>query len=209
MIGLIYKNILVLRKTLLLELAILALILVMMPSDTWHLAIPFGIALMWFLSASMSLGYDEQCNFTRFAFSAPITRRDYVFSKYVPALGLALLSFCSSFMLCCFYANLPTDQSFLSATLFYTLLLVLASVLLPAIFKFGSQKGQIIMVATYLVLFSLLSSYEKIALSILNLIQAVLHMNLFAAGILFLGVSSLALIASAMLSVRIVNQKEY
>ena len=97
-----------------------------------------------------ALSYDERSNWDRYALTMPLTRRDIVLGKYLLAFISSVIGFLFAF---CFTlitnGNLP--QSAFLAAAFWLLSLFLFSVLMPVFFKFGVEKGRMIMLAVFFV----------------------------------------------------------
>lgn len=110
----------------------------------------FPIGLLGFVGALFSLSsisYDEFDNGNAFLFSLPITRKDYVLEKYIfgliSGIMFLLLGTVISLVVIGITKTGSFNEIFLTAgSLFPTILLIL-SIMLPLILKFGGEKGRI------------------------------------------------------------------
>lgn len=110
----------------------------------------FPIGFLGFVGALFSLSsisYDEFDNGNAFLFSLPITRKDYVLEKYIfgliSGIMFLLLGTVISLVVIGITKTGSFNEIFLTAgSLFPTILLIL-SIMLPFILKFGGEKGRI------------------------------------------------------------------
>ena len=110
----------------------------------------FPIGFLGFVGALFSLSsisYDEFDNGNAFLFSLPITRKDYVLEKYIfgliSGIMFLLLGTVISLVAIGITKTGSFNEIFLTAgSLFPTILLIL-SIMLPFILKFGGEKGRI------------------------------------------------------------------
>lgn len=102
--------------------------------------------------------YDEQSNFDSYALTLPLTRKDLVLSKYV-------LSFLSIFTIACIslvtcgllnllfadrFSNTNWQELIITVVVIAIAINLLLCVLLPMIFKFGSEKARILLMIVFL-----------------------------------------------------------
>ncbi len=93
-----------------------------------------------------ALSYDERANWDRYALTMPLTRRDIVLGKYLLACIASAIGFLFAFCFTLVTNGNLSRSAFLAAT-FWLLSLFLFSVLMPIFFKFGVEKGRMIMLA--------------------------------------------------------------
>lgn len=170
--------------------------------------IPFVFVFLPIILNATSFGTEEQVDFAKFVFTAPISRNTYVLSKYVFAFMLSLLALISSLLI--FYKDFQSlEIAFIVAVTAFALPVILSSIQIPLLIKYGAERGRIIMVIMYFFLFGISSligeKYEEIIKSIQ--MQSQSHPFL-AAGVLFLAAMFIFCI-SVSVCTSIVKNKEY
>lgn len=222
--GLILKDFFVLKKTMLLYLMIE---LVMLAAAIFNPSM-MTFAVLYFLILAMmlpitALAYDERAGWNKYALTMPLSRKNLVLGKYL--LGLILLGV--SILLNLLFVGgygMMTGFSTFGAKDFTMLLSVSAaagclflSVLMPIMFRLGTEKGRIAMVLMILLpvgtvlILSKTGALDSItpqggaAGQLINLIQN--NMALLIAAVLVF--ATLLLGISLMISFAIVRKKEY
>lgn len=110
-----------------------------------------------------SFAYDELAKWDRFAFSLPVPRSQAVLSKYLFSLILA-----AGFSVFALLAELAVKKGNLQADDWITIYvsfgvsLVLPSILIPLIYRFGLQKARVAMLILFLVPFGGVYLIQKI-----------------------------------------------
>lgn len=152
-----------------------------------------------------ALAYDERSNWDRYALSMPISRKDIIISKYLLGILCSFLGFLICFLFNIFSNSLSNETLALSL-LFFGIAILLISILLPILFKFGVEKGRLIMM---IVIFS--PTIILVALSKFNFpkpseetINTIINFAPFIAPILVL----LVLILSIFISLKIYKNKD-
>lgn len=207
--ALIYKDLLVVKKQVLLMLLILAAILSILAVQGQYLALPVGIMLISFMIPLMSFGYDEQCRFEKFAFAGPITRTEFVLSKYVPALVLALIGGVSTFATLVLSQKQTVDGAILFSVLATALPLIMISVLFPMVFKLGVERARFVVIVAYATIFAFISAAKTVLERSSGLFEKLKDFSLPLATLICTAVIILVCVASMIISDRIVKQKEY
>ena len=199
----------------------------------WILILAIGIAMALFgnspsaaigfptlilaLFSFSSISYDEFDNGNAFLFSLPVTRKGYVVEKYCFGLILGAGNWAAFSILIFLLEGIKKTTGYMEllmiSLLVLPLLFLMLSIMLPAILKFGSEKGRIVLIAVF-VLIGLLGAAVNNLAKILgaDLAGAVEHMTAAGLGIVIAGVflfSILILAASMGLSVAIVRKKEF
>lgn len=167
---------------------------------------------------SSTLSYDEFDNGYAFLFSLPVSRKSYVAEKYVLGLLLCGGGWLAGSVIAAlsgaFKSTAPAAaDSLLSALVLLPFPLLLLAVLLPLHFKYGGEKGKIMMVCVIGGLSALFFVGAKI------LEQLNLDLNAFLENLpdISIGTASAALIAAAAvilllssrISTAIVRKKEF
>lgn len=206
--ALLYKDFVASKST------YLGSILVALPLATYGLIrgvflfLPLLCLYLPIILNAASFGSEAQCNFFKFAFTTPLSRKRYVRSKYLHPLFFSFLAFILTFIYLAVKGEAMRLALLVSAVAL-VLPLLFASLQLPFIFKFGADKSQLIMLATFMVLF-VGTSYLGSNFEALYSVTAVLrHLNpyLLVAGLIVLMLSILGL--SLAVSQKIIAGKEY
>lgn len=113
----------------------------------------FAVGYLTFLSSFLvinSISYDEYENGFCFLFTLPIKGNTYVRSKYILAITLCLLSWMIGCLisLVCYMVKNQTDMiqgGITESSMILPLILIFMAVMIPILFKFGTEKGRIVM----------------------------------------------------------------
>ena len=171
------------------------------------LSVPIGFATFVFPLFTLStISYDEFDNGNAFLFSLPITRAGYVVEKYCFALILALSAWTISTLLVVIAGTVRGGLDVME-------LVLTAAAILPVQLKFGGEKGRIALIIGIGAIFLLGFLATKISgLLGVDLLAALNSLPDVSAGMLAgcaIGVTALILLGSALLSIRIVQHKEF
>ncbi|MGI5891524.1 MAG: ABC-2 transporter permease [Bacillota bacterium] len=143
--GLLIKDLLVLKNQARITLIIILFFGIMSASGSGSSAFGLMITLFFAILPITALAYDERAKWPKYALTMPLSRTDLVLSKYI----LGLIFCAAAFVLNIIFQSL-TDAEFTRASWMIALALlsigiVLLSVLLPIMFKFGVEKGRLLM----------------------------------------------------------------
>lgn len=211
MTGLILKDLLNLKK----YMKQLGIVLIVFIFIAINLKSPSYVIFMMILITSMmivtSMAYDESTKWDKYALTMPITKKDLVKSKYALLVILALSGGIISLILG-FVISKLTDVSnykeILLTSFGVTLAsLVLFSILLPIIFKMGTEKARIIMLIIFAIpsiLATVLSKFLKDFAIALPTEEQIMYLG-YASPFIVL----LIVFLSYSLSVSILNKKEF
>lgn len=160
MTGLILKDLLVMKKTLAYYVFLMAVYSFFAFTGTFTYSIIAGFAVMMGAMGPMSaFAYDEQARWDKFAGASPVGRKGMVTARYLFALILlgvggvaaALLS-----LLVTRFGKAQVDVWWepLAVTAAVCLVgLLLDGVILPVIYKFGSEKSRVISMIIFVISF--------------------------------------------------------
>ncbi len=209
MIALILKDIVTLKKTLLLTVTISIAIALYGIYENALFMVPLICAMIPLILNAIAFGYDTKSNFEQFVFSMPIKKSSYVLSKLFFAFAFGLIG-----SICIFVLLMIKNQMSLDNIAFMTLITLAASILisaiqLPFILKYGAEKGRLIMVITYFLIFGLstLLKTKSDFLAKLMKIFSMYSMPMICLGILV--VSILIIGVAVKSSIMIMEKKEY
>ena len=176
----------------------------------------FPIGFLGFVGALFSLSsisYDGNA----FLFSLPITRKDYVLEKYIfgliSGIMFLLLGTVISLVVIGITKTGSFNEIFLTAgSLFPTILLIL-SIMLPFILKFGGEKGRIAIIGVmgfiFVIGLLLIKTTEYLGIDLYVLINKLPKFEPLVYIILFLLLSVVILGISYLISLTILKKKEF
>lgn len=181
MTGLILKDFLVLKKTLRYYLFLMAVYAFFALTGTFTYSIISGFAVMLGAMGPMSaFAYDEQARWDRFAGASPVGRKGVVTARYLFALillgvGGVIAALVSLGVTWFGKAEVSVWWEPLVVSALVCLAgVLLDSMLLPVIFKFGSEKSRVISMIIFVICFggmallSYLDGYGSLDLSALD-----------------------------------------
>ena len=109
-----------------------------------------GVMIMFMLMVPMSaFAYDENCRWDRFGLTMPVTRFQMVLAKYLLTGLIGAAVFVMSAAVSVFMTGKPGESLGTSLALF-CVGTVMASIVMPLIFKFGVEKGRILTILAIL-----------------------------------------------------------
>lgn len=165
----------------------------------------FGtIMLMVFAMMPITaLSFDEKANWDKYGLTMPVSRTEMVLSKYILGIILSLFALILNFIAQILLGTEMNIENIVSILVIFGISIVFISLLLPIIFKFGVEKGRMLM-------FVVLMLPTMIILLFKDLIKAppsdeVIEKALYALPVLIIVI----LILSMLMSISIYNKKEF
>lgn len=164
--GLLFKDILILRRVLKSYFLVLCFYLLLTAAGAFDSTMISGfIALFIMMLPISSFAYDELARWDRFAAALPAGRRGVVDAKYLlvlflGGLSLALLAL-FSFILWMVRGGSLGDM-LLTGLCCVAAGLLMSSLLLPFLFRFGAEKGRLMVMAIGALLFLLVFGAAKL-----------------------------------------------
>lgn len=173
------------------------------------------LTLLFSMQSLSSFSYDEYAKWDSYALTLPISRKDLVLSKYIlfmtfPIIG-SVLSIILSMIIGLFKQTLIVEEIFASAMGFLFSMEILFLILLPLIFKFGIERGRIMITVVSFSIFGIgflvIKLIQALNLPFLSLEQIYALTPIIP----WIALVMVALIAylSYQVSLRIVEKKEY
>ncbi len=173
------------------------------------------LTLLFSMQSLSSFSYDEYAKWDSYALTLPISRKDLVLSKYIlfmtfPIIG-SVLSIILSMIIGLFKQTLMVEEIFASAMGFLFSMEILFLILLPLIFKFGIERGRIMITVVSFSIFGIgflvIKLIQALNLPFLSLEQIYALTPIIP----WIALVMVALIAylSYQVSLRIVEKKEY
>lgn len=206
--ALLYKDLVQAKATYLLLLLVAGAVGIYAVSQGHPLLIPALFVYLPVLANGISFGGEAQAGTGKFIFTTPISRSTYVWSKYMLTLVLALLAAIATVIILRGDGK-PRSFIILLASLAFFVPVFFSAIQIPFILKFGAEKGRILMVITYFLLFlasSFFSSHRQVLVQQLN--DWTTHQPyLLSGGLLLLAVVLLFL--SVGIGQQLMKQHEY
>ncbi len=209
MTALILKDIATLKKTLLLSITLCIALVVYGVYENEIFMIPLICTTIPLILTAIAFGYDTKSKFEQFAFSMPIKKSSFVLSKLFFAFVFGLFG-----SVCLFAQLVIKSEMSIDNIIFISLITLVASILisaiqLPFILKYGAEKGRLIMVLTYFIVFSLSSLLKAKSDLLTNVVEFFLNNSRV---IIFLGIVFVSIVIIGMaikISILIMEKKEY
>lgn len=208
MIALIYKDIITLRKSLVLALIMGVFLTIQSITKNDILSFSFISALFPMSLMIASLAYDSKAKFETFAFSTPLKRSSYIISKMFFSLGFGILGAIITLVF------LISNKALIEVLIIVPILSLLISLTIPTIFlmlavKFGVEKARIILAAIYFV-FVGLGMILKERVDILKSVVALFeNIPAYTIGLALIAFCTILIIILIKISIYIINNKEY
>ena len=159
MIGMVCKDILVLRKQMLYYLFFIAVYTVLVVAGVFPPSIlPAVMVIIGMLLPMSSFGFDDQAHWEKFAAATPAGRRDIVAGKYLFALLSVGVTALLVLALMAALAVLGLAECAAAETLFSMLVcialsLIFNAITLPVLLKFGAEKSRLISILLFVAIF--------------------------------------------------------
>ncbi|KJU93895.1 ABC-2 transporter permease [Streptococcus infantis] len=209
MTALILKDIATLKKTLLLSITLCIALVVYGVYENEIFMIPLICTTIPLILTAIAFGYDTKSKFEQFAFSMPIKKSSFVLSKLFFAFVFGLFG-----SVCLFLQLVIKSEMAIDNIIFISLITLVASILisaiqLPFILKYGAEKGRLIMVLTYFIVFSLSSLLKAKSDLLTNVVEFFLNNSRV---MIFLGIVFVSIVIIGMaikISILIMEKKEY
>lgn len=209
MTALILKDIATLKKTLLLSITLCIALVVYGVYENEIFMIPLICTMIPLILTAIAFGYDTKSKFEQFAFSMPIKKSSFVLSKLFFAFVFGLFG-----SVCLFVQLVIKSEMSIDNIIFISLITLVASVLisaiqLPFILKYGAEKGRLIMVLTYFIVFALSSLLKAKSDLLTNVVEFFLNNSRVT---IFLGIVFVSIVIIGMaikISILIMEKKEY
>ena len=215
--GLLIKDFKLLKGQKNFFMAIVAISLIMIITSP---GTSFPIGFLGFVGSLFSLSsisYDECDNGNAFLFSLPITRKDYVLEKYIFGLISGITSLLLGTVISLIAIGIAKTGSFneifiTAGSLFPTILLIL-SIMLPFILKFGGEKGRIAIIGVmgfiFVIGLLIIKATEFMGIDLYALLKKLPQFEPLVYIILFLLLSVVILGISYLISLTILKKKEF
>ena len=208
MIGLIYKDLMVMRKTLVLYMVIFFVYGYMgIAYDQGGLLIAMVLVMSSILPVS-SIAYDERCRWDRIANTTPLSRKEIVLAKYLFAIVLTVFSVAVCFVIYLFDSRMPIAEKLIMCYILIMMGMLYQAILMPVNIKFGAEKGRNIMMAIMFVPVLLVMAVSNTGLVDMSAVVRFLENNEHLIPYVFTAVVAVVYSVSVTLSVKIYENKD-
>lgn len=209
MTALILKDIATLKKTLLLTIAICIVLAVYGIYKNAIFMIPLICVMIPLILTAIAFGYDTKSKFEQFAFSMPIKKSSYVFSKLFFAFAFGLIGSVCLFILLVVQDKMSIDNIVLISLITLVASVLMSAIQLPFILKYGAEKGRLIMVITYFAIFALSTFLKEKSYLLTKMLEffGKYSMSMILIGIALIGFIIIGI--AIKLSIVIMTKKEY
>lgn len=203
--GLILKDILNFKnqqgKTFLLLIAIYFIIAMQMHNSSFFAGVWMIIGVSLPLA---SIAYDEKAKWDKYALTMPVTRKDIVAEKYLLSALCVVTGNTISLPITAMIDKRLDMESLLVYGVFIGIGLLFNAIILPFVFRFGSENARTITIIVIAIPFLVVYLFSKMKIDIIG----ILEQNEKTVGIIA-GVSAIVIyIVSYMISVFIMEHKE-
>jgi len=204
--GLILKDLLNLKSTFkMLGVMMLFFAVVFIPQGNSFI---FGIIILMFaMMVVTTISYDDLAKWDAYALTMPVTRKEMVLSKYLVMAILNTLGAVLS-LIVGVVGSVIMGQSFDLEILaiigaIYLIALIFGSVIIPLIYKFGTEKARLMLILCALLPTALMLLAEQFNVPLPTTGNPWIYL------ILLIGFSVAGVILSYLISLKIYSQKEF
>lgn len=163
----------------------------------------FVIILLGIMNPITSISFDEKSKWDKFSLTLPIKRSDLILSKYIFSYITLLLSVILYFVYLIAFGKNIDKEILYSIGIIIGISIIIQSFVLPCIFKFGSEKGRLILLAgcviPYLIVFIQKKyNFKAPSQELLSILPYVLVVAVFVVAL-----------SSILISIKIYDKKEF
>lgn len=217
MAGLFYKDLKILlqRKQAIVMFLAIAVILGFSTGGTF--VVGYTTFCLLILAVS-TISYDEFDNGFSFIMTLPITRRSYVFEKYILCSICGVVAWIFSVIVCICenqykQITVVTEDLLMEAAIMLPIVLFIMDIMIPVQIKYGSEKSRIVLISVMgivmIVGIGVKKAVEMLDLpleSLFEKLQSITEVQVLVGSIIFIIVATLL---SFAISYRIMNNKEF
>lgn len=203
MTGLILKDLLNLKKQAKVYLILVIFYFVygaVFESSSMFSSMMTMIAVMIPLTA---MSYDERSKWDRYALTMPISRKVIVASRYLLGVIFIAAAFVLSVLVNMVFSKMYSIESILISLASLSAGITVMSVIFPLLFKYGVEKGRILMMLVFFTPIAILMMVSKLGLSMPD--EETIKSFIFLSPIIAL----MLLLVSIYISLSIYRKKEF
>ena len=208
--ALIYKDLVSIKKALILQFVIIIGLGFYFYKENQLVLIPLFFILVPVILLGMLFGMDNQYSTNKYLVSNGISRKKIVVSRYMIILFMALFSIALSFVVG-FNKNPLTKEIpmplILSSLFFITS--IVGVVELPLMYKFGAEKARLIFVILYFIVFAFFSTISSNKEWLLEYVNKGLSMDKTILALLIFATTIIIHLLSIFSSIKIFENKDF
>ena len=177
----------------------------------------FMMMLYGTMTIITAMAYDEKADFDKYALCLPISRKDIVKSKYlvwmIIMFGAFFLSTITGAVLNMIFQH-NIFETFMTVLVIWAVYILLFSIVIPFMFRFGVERGRVIMIAVFILPTLLGVIFVNFAESIGLQLPLDKALTFAESHLVFISLTGICLVIAAVVvsyfsSVIIVQKKEY
>lgn len=207
--ALIYKDLISIKKALILQFVIIIGLGVYFYKENQLVLIPLFFILIPIILLGMVFGIDNQFSTNKYLISSGISRKKIVFSRYTIIWFMSLFAIALSFVVG-FNKNPLTKEIplilILSSLFFITS--IVGVVELPLMYKFGAEKARLVFVILYFVVFAFFSTISSNKEWLLEYVNKGLTMDKTLLSLIIFTITIIVHSISVFISIKIFENKE-
>lgn len=165
MLGLVIKDLLVCRKSMRMVLLFVCVFMVFSLTTDDNTFVMFITSMYFTMMVLTAFAYDNQAKWDAYGLTMPVTRSETVLAKYLLGLVLSLfggiLSFALTFGVMLYKQEAFTSEMLVTQLALLGAALMIMSIFIPLIYRFGVEKARLVMVAVFIVPSVLLLFFSK------------------------------------------------
>lgn len=180
-----------------------------MPSSGPEGMIAAGCVICCMITVT-TFSFDEKCKWEKYALIMPVSRWEYVMGKYVMNILFGLFGFVSSLLITAVYyiitgkTNIPALIG--CSIVGIVLMLVIGSIQVPLIIRFGAENARIVMIAaTAVPVLLMFMIYKLLPVLHIQITDRLVIGALAASAVLIIGLT----VGSYFLSLKWFKEKEF
>ena len=205
MIGLILKDILNLKRHSKIYLVLLVFYFVIGIANENSAMFSSMIAVVAAMMPITAMAYDERSKWDRYALTMPISRFNIIVSKYILGLIFLAMAFVITMLFSLLYAKLNLMENILINVGTLSVGILIISVVFPLLFKFGVEKGRILMMMVLFAPTGIILIMSKLGIDIPTVNEEIIKLIVYLSPLFALALFTL----SILISLFIYNKKEF
>lgn len=209
MMPLVLKDLTTIKKTLIFTVLISVAVSIYGAIENLYFMIPLVAAMTPLLLSMVAYGYDLESKFDQLAFSMPIKKTSYVMSKLFLSLLFGVLGGIGLFILLKLKSEFNLEIIFFLSIFTLFLCVLVSGIQLPFAIKFGAERGRLLMVITYFLVYAFSTILIKNTNILINIMQSLNKYSFKAIGIGVIIITLLIIVLCIKISIRLLVGKEY
>lgn len=205
MIGLLVKDFLNLKKQAKTYLILLVFYFILGIANENATMFSSMLAMVAAMVPITAMAYDERSKWDRYALTMPVSRFNMVVSKYILGLILLTIAFAITMLFSLLFSNLNLTENILSSFAILSVGIIIISVIFPILFKFGVEKGRILMMIVLFAPTGIIVLLSKMGFEIPAVNEEILKLLIYLSPVFALVLFAI----SVLISLSIYKNKEF